>query len=63
MDLELAWSDRLTELLKRAIPDPMDYEWYASGGDETFSHGLVGMAHSLGAAIAGAFEKDDGRPE
>jgi hypothetical protein len=63
MDLELAWSDRFTELLKRAIPDPMDYEWYASGGDEQFSHGLLGMARSLGAAIASAFEKDDGRPE
>jgi hypothetical protein len=63
LDLELAWSDRFSTLLKRAIPDPMDYEWYASGGDETFSNGLVGMASALGAAIASAFEKDDGRPE
>jgi hypothetical protein len=63
MDLELAWSDRFSALLKRAIPDPMDYDWYASGGDETFSNGLVGMAGALGAAIAAAFEKDDGRPE
>ena len=62
MDLELAWSDRFSTLLKRAIPDPMDYEWYASGGRETFSNGLVGMARSLGAAIAGVFDKDDGRP-
>lgn len=63
MDVELSWSDRFTELLKRAIPDPMDYDWYASGGGETFPDGLVGMAHALGAAIAGAFEKADGRPE
>ena len=63
MDMELAWSDRFTELFQRAIPDPMDYEWYASGGEEKFSHGLLGMAQSLGAAIASAFEKDDGRPE
>ena len=63
MDMELAWSDRFTNLLKRAIPDPMDYEWYASGGGETFSHGLLGMARSLGAAFAGVLEADDGRPE
>ena len=63
MNLELAWSDRFSTLLKRAIPDPMDYDWYASGGDETFSDGLVGMASALGAAIASAFEKDDGPPE
>jgi hypothetical protein len=63
MDLELAWSDRFSALLRRAIPDPMDYDWYAGGGDETFRGGLVGMASSLGAAIAAAFEKDDGRPE
>ncbi len=63
MDLEFAWSDRFSTLLKRAIPDPMDYDWYASGGDEQFSNGLVGMARSLGAAIAGAFEKDNGHPE
>ena len=62
MDLELAWSDRFSALLKRAIPDPMDYDWYAGGG-ENFSGGLVGMARSLGAAIANAFEKNDGRPE
>lgn len=63
LDLELVWSDQFSFLLKRAIPDPMDYEWYASGGGETFSNGLVGMANALGAAIANAFEKDDGRPE
>lgn len=63
MDIELAWSDRFSTLLKRSIPDPMDYEWYASGGDETFSNGLVSMAGALGAAIAGVLEKDDGRPE
>jgi hypothetical protein len=63
MDLELAWSDRFSTLLERAIPDPMDYDWYAGGGDETFSNGLVGMASDLGAAIASVFEKDDGRPE
>lgn len=63
MDLELAWSDRFSAMLKRAIPDPMDYEWYASGGDETFNDGLIGMASALGAAIAAAFEDDGGRPE
>lgn len=63
MDLELAWSDRFTELLKRAIPDPMDYEWYASGGDEKFSQGLLGMAQALGAAIASAFDRQDGPAE
>ena len=62
MNLELAWSDRFSTLLERAIPDPTDYDWYAGGG-ETFSNGLVGMASALGAAIASAFEKDDGRPE
>ena len=60
MDMELAWSNRFSTLLKRAIPDPMDYEWYASGGNETFSGGLLGMAHALGAAIAGVLEMDDG---
>jgi hypothetical protein len=63
MDLELVWSDQFSFLLKRAIPDPMDYDWYASGGDESYNNGLVGMARSLGAAISSAFEKDDGRPE
>ncbi len=63
MNLELAWSDRFSTLLKRAIPDPTDYEWYARGSDETFSNGLVGMTTALGAAIAGVFETDDGRPE
>jgi hypothetical protein len=63
MNLELAWSDRFSTLLERAIPDPMDYEWYAGGGGETFSNGLVGMASALGAAIAGVFETDDGRSE
>lgn len=63
MDLELVWSDQFSFLLKRAIPDPMDYDWYAGGGGESFSNGLVGLASTLGAAIAGVFEKDDGRPE
>lgn len=63
LDLELAWSDRFSSTLKRAIPDPMDYDWYAGGGDEMFNDGLVGMAGALGAAITSAFEKDDGRPE
>jgi len=63
MDLELVWSDRFSDMLKRAIPDPMDYDWYASGGDETFNGGLVGMASALGAAIASVFEDDGGRPE
>ncbi|MBE9555581.1 MAG: DUF2207 domain-containing protein, partial [Proteobacteria bacterium] len=62
MDIELVWSDQFSFLLKRAIPDPMDYDWYAGGGGESFSNGLVGMASTLGAAIAGVLEKDDGGP-
>jgi hypothetical protein len=57
LDLELAWSDRFSFMLERAIPDPMDYDWYA--GTESVGGGLAGMARNLGAAIAGVLESDE----
>lgn len=60
LDMELAWSDQFSYMLDRAIPDPMDYEWYA--GSESFGGGLVDMARSLGASIAGVFEADEDAP-
>ena len=47
-------------IVDRAIPDPMDYEWYA--GSESFGGGLVDMTRSLGASIAGVFEADQDAP-
>ncbi len=62
MDIELDWSERLAETLRRTIPDALDYDWYADPTKSRHDAGLVGMVRMLGSAVAGirSGSDDDG---
>ncbi len=59
LDLELDWSERFSVALDRALPDPMDYDWYAQTNDAVFEMGLLDIAGSLGVAFHGALKVGD----
>lgn len=51
MDMELLWSERFSIMLKRMIPDPLDYFWYSGEYATDVDDGLLGMARKLGISI------------
>jgi len=59
MDIELDWAERFAGTVQGAIPDALDFEWYAGPGKVAYDMGLMGMARTLGAATAAAIYGDD----
>jgi hypothetical protein len=60
MDIELDWAERFAGTVQRAIPDALDFEWYADPNKVIYDMGLMGMVHALGGATAAAFKKGEG---
>jgi len=59
MDIELDWAERFSENVQGAIPDALDFEWYADPGRAAHDMGLMGMARALGAATAAVVYGDE----
>ncbi|UCH75867.1 MAG: DUF2207 domain-containing protein [Rhodospirillales bacterium] len=59
MDIELDWSERFADSLKRAIPDALDFDWYADPARASYDMGLTGMVRTLGGAVAAVLREPD----
>jgi hypothetical protein len=59
MNIELDWSERFAGSVKRAIPDALDFEWYADPNKVTYDMGLMGMVLALGGATAAALSGEE----